>query len=173
MKELSASLGEIVNTVGLRGDIKLLPGPDFWWEALDSGVVDVVSDNVRRRITVDHFRARGSTVVIKLAEVSTIDEAEALVGSTLEVPIDEVADEFLPDFLLPCQTMGLRVKLPDGSVLGEVVDLLLGPEQNVLVVEGNDEKYLIPDVSEIVVSVDLEGESMEIDPPRGLLDLRW
>ena len=164
MKELSASLGEIVNTVGLRGDIKLLPGPDFWWEALDSGVVDVVSDNVRRRITVDHFRARGSTVVIKLAEVSTIDEAEALVGSTLEVS---------PDFLLPCQTMGLRVKLPDGSVLGEVVDLLLGPEQNVLVVEGNDEKYLIPDVSEIVVSVDLEGESMEIDPPRGLLDLRW
>ena len=35
------TLGTIVKAVGLKGEVKLLPGPDFWIEAFDAGGLDV------------------------------------------------------------------------------------------------------------------------------------
>jgi len=42
-----------------------------------------------------------------------------------------------------------------------------------LVVEKDGERYLVPNVPEVVCSIDLDRCVIEIDPPEGLLDLRW
>lgn len=170
----AAALGTIVKTVGLKGEVKLLPGPDFWPDVLGADGLDLVSsDKVRRPVHVDGYRTKGETYILKLSGIETIDDAQAVVGHELSVSLDDLDESVRPRELLPCQLMGLRVHLTDGSPVGEIVDLLLGPVQNCLVVERGKERFLVPDVPSVVKRIDLDKRSIEIDPPEGLLDLRW
>jgi 16S rRNA processing protein RimM len=73
--------------------------------------------------------------------------------------------------LRPFQVRGMRVVLPDGRPLGEVVDVLQMPAQDLLVVRGGGREHLIPNVAPIVRRVDTEARCVEVDPPDGLLDL--
>jgi len=174
MATCMAVLGTIVKTVGLKGEVKLLPRPDFWPGALEAEELELVSDDtVRLRTGVEKFRTKGRTYILRLSGVGTIDEAETLVGLSLRVSLAGLGEAERPTDVLPCQVMGCSVILPDGSVLGTVVDMLLGDVQDCYIVENGNERYLVPNVGEVVCNVDLDRKTIEIDPPEGLLDLRW
>ena len=84
MTARTASLGSIVKTVGLKGEVKLLPGPDFWAGALDARVLSLVSGNgEHRQVSVEKSRIKGNTYIIKLSGIETIDEDAwlALIGA--------------------------------------------------------------------------------------------
>jgi 16S rRNA processing protein RimM len=170
----TAILGTIVKAVGLKGEVKLLPGPDFWPEALEADSLDIVLDDaVRRTVRVSGSRPKGNTLILRLEGIDTIEAAEELVGTSLEVSLDALGDVALPEAMLPCQLVGLDVVLADGSAFGVVVDLLLGSAQHCLIVERDGEKHLIPFAEGVVRRVSIEEGTIEIDPPDGLLDLKW
>jgi 16S rRNA processing protein RimM len=170
----TAILGTIVKAVGLKGEVKLLPAPDFWPEALSAGSLDVVVDDEERRaVRVSRSRPKGETFILKLDGIDTIEAAEPLVGGSLEISLEALGGASLPDRMLPCQLIGLDVVLKDGTPFGVIVDMLLGPVQNCLIIEKDGERYLVPHVPDIVRTVSIEEGTVEIDPPEGLLDLRW
>ena len=141
-----AVLGTVVKTVGLKGEVKLLLAPDFWPEALEANGISIVTDGVESgTVRVTRWRARGQTLILTLEGVDTIERASALVGSSLVLGLDDVESGAEPDRMLPCEFIGLDVRLPDGSVLGVVVDMLLGPAQNCLIVEREGERFLRKD----------------------------
>jgi 16S rRNA processing protein RimM len=170
----TAILGRIVKTVGLKGEVKLLPGADFWPDALSAGSLSVVLDEtVRRAVHVSGCRPKGETFILRIEGVDTVEAAEPLVGASLEVSLDELGGVSLPGEILPFQLVGLDVVLKDGSPFGVVVDMLLGSSQNCLIIEKDGERYLVPNVPDIIRAVSIEKGIIEIDPPEGLLDLRW
>ena len=170
----AVTIGSIVKAVGLKGEVKLLPGPDFWPGALQAHDMDLVSkEGARKRVHVEKRRAKGMTFILKLSDVQGIDEAESVVGSDLVVSLEGLAPEQLPEAPLPCQWMDLEARLPNGEVIGGVVDILLGTDQQCLVLERAGERFLVPNVPDVVVRIDLPGGFMVLDPPEGLLDLRW
>jgi|WetSurMetagenome_2_1015567.scaffolds.fasta_scaffold21690_7 16S rRNA processing protein RimM len=170
----TAILGTIVKAVGLKGEVKLLPSPDFWLDALKAESLEVVGgDAVLRTVRVERSRPKGETYILKLDGIDTIEAAEPLIGSSLGLSLTALGGAELPDELLPCQLIGLDVVLKSGEPSGVVVDMLLGPVQNCLIVERDGERYLVPHVPDIVRRVSIEEGIVEIDPPEGLLDLRW
>jgi len=170
----TAVLGKIVKAVGRKGEVKLLPGPDFWSKALNAGQLILhCGEDEQRWVHVDRFRAKGKSYILKLSGVEGIDEAEALVGCGLEIVVSELEESARPDDVMPFQVMGMIVVLPDGERLGKVIDMLLGPSQNCLIVENGGDRYIVPNVPEVVLSIDFDQGVVEIDPPAGLLDLRW
>ena len=170
----TAVLGTIVKAVGLKGEVKLLPSPDFWLNALKAEALDVLSDEtVLRTVHVARWRPKGQTYILKLDGIDTIEAAEPLIGSCLGLSLDALGGLSLPDDLLPCQLIGLDVVLKNGGPFGVVVDILLGAAQDCLIIEREGERYLVPHVSDIVRRVSIEEGIVEIDPPEGLLDLRW
>ncbi len=173
MTATSADLGTIVKAVGRRGEVKFLPGPDFWLEAFQAATLNLLSESSVREVHVDGFRAKGNTYIIKLAGFETIDDAESIVGSTLNVSLDALDESTLPRQLMPFQLMDRTVSLSDGTPVGKVVDVLLGPVQRCLIVKKGGERFLIPDAPEVIVNIDGENGAIVIDPPEGLLDLRW
>ncbi len=170
----AVTIGSIVKAVGLKGEVKLLPGPDFWPGALRAPSLDLVSgDGDRRQVRIEKMRAKGRTFILKLSGLEGIDEAESAVGSDLVVSLEGLDSERMPEAPLPCQMVDLEVRLQNGDVVGRVVDLLLGPDQQCLIVERDSDRFLVPNVPDVVVRIDLPGGFIILDPPEGLLDLHW
>ena len=174
MTAATATLGSIVKAVGLKGELKLLPGPDFWTEALGLDGLDLVSaDDARRHVKVERFRPKGNTYIVKFTGIESRDDAEPVIGSRLDVATDSLTEEQLPGELKPFQVMGAEVRLKDGQPAGKVVDMLIGPAQRCLIVETVEGRRAVPVVPEVVVETDLEAGIIVIDPPEGLLDIEW
>jgi 16S rRNA processing protein RimM len=170
----AVTLGTIVKAVGLKGEVKLLPGPDFWPEALDAETFDLVSDgSVQSTVRIENVRAKGGTFILRLSGITGVDLAESIVGDDLAISLESLDEALLPAEPLPCQLMGLEVRLEDGSVKGEIVDLLLGADQKCFIVDDGSRRYLVPNVPEVVKEIDVEGGFVIVDPPAGLFDFWW
>lgn len=157
--------------VGLRGDLKLRQSDDFWEEALRSAHLVVVHGEARQPVRVTASRVASPGMwVLRLEHVQDRAAAEQSVGADLwlEAGAVDVPD---PEMLRPFQVRGMQVVLPDGRLVGEIVDVLQMPAQDLLVVRDGGREHLIPNVAPIVQRVDLEARRVEIDPPAGLLDL--
>jgi 16S rRNA processing protein RimM len=105
-----------------------------------------------------------------LATVESIvdrNQAEDLVGTSLYIDAEDRRhledDEYWPE-----QLVGLNAVTTEGETLGEVRDIVAGSAQDRLVIDTPDGDREVPFVSAIVVSVDLDGGSVVIDPPAGL-----
>ena len=87
------------------------------------------------------------------------------------MPLAELPALEDPDVFYDHQLVGLTVRLPDDSVVGEVT-AVRHEAQDLLVVRRPDaSEVLIPFVSAIVPTVDLPGGYLVVDPPEGLLEL--
>jgi 16S rRNA processing protein RimM len=149
-------VGEVVGPFGVAGEIKLYPLTDFP-ERLRRyrRLVLQLPDGSRREVRVRRARAHKNIWLLKLQEVSTPEEAEALRGAQAIVPAHLV--EALPEghFYLH-DVIGLRAVTAAGEELGTVSDVLRSPANDIYVVDNR----LIPAVKGIVE---------RIDPGAGLL----
>jgi len=167
---LHLELGRVLKPVGLKGEVKILLSDDFWPEALDSRLLGLEGPGPRRPVTVRGARPAGNCLVLALAELGSVEEAEAvrdwilaLRGESLDVPE--------PGDVRPFQVIGLPVRLKEGGELGRVEDLEMMPAQPLLIVAGQGRKYSIPFVEPIVSRWEKEEGWIEVDPPEGLLEL--
>jgi 16S rRNA processing protein RimM len=159
-------LGRVVRPVGLRGELKLKPSADYWFEALASEHLSLERAEASRPVRVEGSRPAGDCVVLRIAGLGSRDEAEAQRDALLILTgLDDVPP---PEQLRPFQVVGMRVWHVNGTELGAVTDLLPMPAQPLLEVAG---RYLIPCVEPILRSLDLEAGRIEVDPPEGLLEL--
>jgi 16S rRNA processing protein RimM len=167
------ALGKIVKTVGLKGEVKLLPTDDFWANALNAIRLELISGYQQRSVQVERHRRKKNTYILKFSGIDTIDHAESLVGQTLEIPKGLIDDSIRPEEILPFQLVGLKVIYSGGVQLGEITDLLLGSSQKCIVVSSNEGDIPVPFVPELIEKIDMEMGILELkDLPEGLMDLK-
>ena len=149
MKKQYLEAGRIVNTHGVRGEVKIEPWADeaafltrFRRFSLDGKVVAVRSCRVHK-----------SMAIAALEGVEDVNAAMALKGRVLFIDRD--------DARLPAGTvfrqdiLGARVVDESGRELGVLDDVLDEPASSVLVVKGERE-ILIPDVPAFVLKKDAD-----------------
>ncbi|MBI4496485.1 MAG: 16S rRNA processing protein RimM [Chloroflexi bacterium] len=158
-------VGRVLGTWGLRGDLRVQPLTDNP-ERFQPGQT-VWLRGVPRRIEAS--RAQKGQVILKLSGVARAEEAEALRGEVLEVPIAEVP-ALSEDWYYHFQLVGLQVWTEDGRFLGAIADILETGANDVYIVRGADREYLIPAIAEVVQQVDLEAGRMTIRELPGLLE---
>ena len=149
--------GEV--TVEVRTDIpedRLVPGEAYETEPAQAGP-----------LTIAGVRTQAGRWYLRFQEIRTREDAEAARG--IELVIDgEESDEDEAWFVH--ELVGLAAVRPGGEAIGEVVDLLSMPAQDVLVVkEPNGHRAMIPFVEEFVPEVDPEAGRVVLTPPYGLL----
>jgi 16S rRNA processing protein RimM len=169
-------VGRIGRPHGVRGlatvevrtddpDLRFAPGASLTTDPPERGPITVVGR-----------KWHSGTLLLQLAGPSgevyaTREEVEALRNTLLLVPVTDLPEIEDPDSFYDHQLVGLAARLPDGTVLGEIT-AVRHEAQDLLVVrrpEGRD--LLVPFVSAIVPTVDLDGGFVVVDPPEGLLEL--
>jgi 16S rRNA processing protein RimM len=129
-----------------------------------------------REAKVDSHWLHKGRVVLKLSQVDSIDDAEKLRGFDVVVP----REERIPlegDAVYVSDLVGMKViDVGDGGTVdaGEITDVEPeGAGPAMLVVRSPaGEELLIPFVRAYLRKMDVEGKRVEMDLPRGLLDLQ-
>lgn len=163
MRSKFLEAGEIVNTHGVRGEIKIMPwadSPEFLCQFdtfyLDGAPVKVLSS-----------RPHKTMVLATLEGVTTVEEAMKLKGKVLS--IDRTGVELPEGRHFLADLMGLTVfDAATGRELGTVEDILTPPAHEVYVVRGEDKEYMIPAVDAFLVETNVEEGYMKVNLIEGM-----
>ncbi len=162
MKKQFLEAGRIINTHGIRGELKVEPwtnGPEFLTGFkrffIDETPVKVLSSRIQKGF-----------VFIILEGVNDIDSAVRLKNRILYIDRDDAilddGEYFLQDII------GLSVLDNDsGAELGKLADILDLPSGNVYVVRG-DREILIPAVPEFIKRVDVDNGTVSVKLIEGM-----
>jgi 16S rRNA processing protein RimM len=158
----AVSVGRVVSAHGVHGDLKVESLTDFP-ERFRAGS-RLWLEGVPR--TVERSRQQGKMLVVKLEEIDSRTQAEALRGEQLMVPqaqaIEQESVYYLHDII------GLEVVEASGNALGEVVDVLATGANDVYVVQGMTGQMLLPALDDVIKHVDLAARRILVDVPEGL-----
>lgn len=108
-----------------------------------------------------------SGVVISFDEVTTMNQAQALVGKTICVPTRALPEDALR--YNAATLIGTHVIDANFGELGAIDDVLFGPAQNVWVIQGHYGEVLLPAVDEFIEGFDDAG-SIHVCAPSGLIE---
>lgn len=109
--------------------------------------------------------------VVSLSGYDSPEKAKTLVGRELFVD-RETSTPAPAGRYYAYQLIGLEARLDDGTPVGLVEEVLGQPMQDLLVIRGRGGEFLVPFVPSICTNIDVQGRTMTLDPPEGLLDLR-
>jgi 16S rRNA processing protein RimM len=159
-------LGQIVRAIGLKGFVGIAGSEGLLAELETIALLRRGGGEPETR-RIEEARPQGRVWAVKIEGVADRTAAEALVGSEVLAPREDLGDpgegrHFWADL------EGLPVVTVAGDAVGTVTGLYDTGGVDVLVVTGERGEKLIPLAP--YVEVDRERRRIVVDPPEGLLD---
>ena len=160
-------VGRVVKTQGIRGQMRVSSG-DLKTFSRGRKLYVKNQEGGVRIFTVESSRLRKEVLVLSLAGVKKIEEAEQLLGCSVYVQKEDL-EALPPDEFYWHDLRGLRVNTEEGAFLGTLEEVLATGSNDVFVVKKNGKEILIPATDEVVVRVDPREKIMTIRLLEGLL----
>lgn len=154
-------MGRIVAPYGIYGWLKIQPDT----EALD-GLLDYPEwwlgrDQQWQKYEVEAAKVHSNTLLVKLKGISDRDLAFALKGKQVAVPREQLPEPEENEYYWS-DLIGLQVTNLQGVDLGTIAEVFETGANDVLVAKGDRER-LIPFVEQVVLDVDLDAKTMQVD----------
>jgi 16S rRNA processing protein RimM len=163
-------IGRVVKPHGLRGEVVVEMLTDFP-ERFSEGLRVRLSGDAHeaRDVRIVGVRPHQGRVLLTLEEISDVSTAETLRNAELSVSAADVAPR-PPGYVYHWEVEGAEVFDASGRPLGRVAELSDVGGRPLLVLETPAGRRDVPFASPIVVSVDVPGRRVVLEPPPGLLD---
>ncbi len=161
-------VGKIVNTHGLRGEVKVVPWCDYP-EVFEN--IDKVFTADGREFNIKGIKYQKNNIILKLSEICDIDDAERLKEKVIFTKRETLGD--LPEgTYYIADLIGIEVVTDDGEMLGVISDVLQTGANDIYEVKREGKKpLLLPVIDEVVKSVDIENKIAVVHLMEGLSDL--
>ncbi|WP_329567945.1 ribosome maturation factor RimM [Kitasatospora sp. NBC_01266] len=164
-------VGRIGRAHGIRGDVFVEVRTDEPELRLGPGAVLLTDPAGVGPLTIESGKVHSGRLLLHFEGVKDRTAAEALRNTMLIAEVDPEERPEDEDEYYDHQLIGLDVVLLDGTPVGELSEVVHLPYQDLLTVTRADgTEVLIPFVSKIVPTIDLENQRCVIDPPAGLID---
>jgi 16S rRNA processing protein RimM len=160
------TIGTIAASRGLRGHIKVNVETDFPQRFSVSSRIYID----KQAVSIDESSWHKGQAIIKLRGVDTEEEADRLVGRTIEIRRSQLFS-LEEDVYFHFQLVGLEVITTGGDTIGTITDILSMASADIYVIKGMSGEILIPATDEVIKSVDPDKGTMVIEPMDGLLSL--
>jgi len=164
-------VGRVARAHGNKGQVIVNPETDFPADRFAVGnvlVVEQAGQQTELRILAARFQQ--GRPILALDGVETMNDADALAGAELKVPVDGL-DPLPERTYYRHDLVGCEVRTKDGQIVGKVIRVEGPLERSLLIVAAKGGEAMIPMVDGIVVDVDPAGRQISIDPPAGLIEL--
>ena len=160
-------IGVIVNTQGIKGDVRVLPKTDdkTRFELLKE--ITAVFSNGNKQFDIERVWYHKNFVILKLKGINDMNAAELLKGGVIVVP---------PELALPLSDgqyyirdlIGMTVTTTNGELLGVISQVLETGANDVFLVKTNGADILIPHIKQCIVNVDVANKTMVVELLEGL-----
>ena len=171
-------VGKIVNTHGLRGEVKVLPLTDFPEVRFAAGseLFVFLSERPPIPVTVQSGRMHKNMYIVRFKQYSHINEVEKWKGSLLKVTKEERVALPENEFYF-YEIIGCDVVTEQGEQVGTISEILTPGANDVWVVdpapafdkEQRGKQILLPVIPQVVLHVDTEHKKVKVHLMEGLL----
>ena len=169
MKKEKLEVGQIVNTFGIKGFVKIYPYVDDISRFDDLKYVYVKNKKFENELQIEEVKYQKNMVLIKFKGIETVEQAEKLKNSIVEIdrkdaiPLEE-GQYFIADLL------GLDVFLDTGEKLGVLEDIYNTGSSDIYVVKNElGKQFLLPYIDEVIKEINLEKERITVHIIEGLI----
>lgn len=154
-------VGRVVNTHGLKGEIRILSDFKFKQNVFKKGIrLNILSDT----LTINSYRTHKNYDMVIFEGLNSIEDVLQYKGEKVYINREDLEYEgYLDEDLI-----GMEVYDND-KYMGKVSNILKNNVQDILVIE-NGKKHMVPNVSEFVKDIDLENKKIFINYIKGLVD---
>lgn len=166
------NVGKIVNTHGVKGEVKIVSTTDFPEERYQIGnTLYLFHSNNKEPIglVIKSHRNHKNFDLLTFEGYEDINEVEKFKEGILKVQEDQLQELDEGEYYFH-EIVGCKVLTTEGEDLGTIREILSPGANDVWVVKGERGKeYLIPYIEDIVKNVDIEKQVITIEPMEGLL----
>jgi 16S rRNA processing protein RimM len=167
------NVGKIVNTHGIRGEVRVISKTDFPEERYKKGnTLYLFKENEIEPIPlkIESHRTHKNFDLLTFENYTNVNMAESLKGGILKVPESQLGELEEGEYYFH-EIIGCTVYTDEGEEIGKIREILTPGANDVWVVKRNGGKeVLIPYIDEIVSKIDVEAKKITITPMEGLLD---
>ena len=167
------NVGKIVNTHGIKGEVRVLSRTDFPEERFAPGsrlylFMDEKADPIP--LEVASWRKHKEFELLSFRGYDSIDKVEPFKGGMLKVAAED-RDPLPEGEYYFHEIIGCVVQTTDGEEIGTITSILQPGANDVWVVlDRIGKEYYIPYIDEVVKKVDVDEKRVLIEVMEGLLD---
>ena len=161
------AIAKITRASGLKGEVGVRPlVRQFDDYVTDKSLFIGFDETIARDVKLKKVTGLNKKRRFLFEGLKTRDESESMIGQLLFASVED-SD---PINLISADLLGATVVADNGEIIGELVDMISLPANDVYVIKRGKKEVLIPVVPEIVRAVDIEMGLVTITPMDGLLD---
>lgn len=162
-------IGQIVNTSGLKGVIKVKPFTDDIIKFNDLKTIYISIKKELKEFKIEQVRFSKNMVFLKLEGIDTIEEAEKYRNLYLKRKRDK--DEKLEkDSYYIVDIIGCKVYTDEQKELGKVEDVFSTGSNDVYVVKDElGKQVLLPAIKEVIKNVNINNKTIIVHLLEGLI----
>ncbi|UBH14028.1 ribosome maturation factor RimM [Macrococcus armenti] len=166
---MEINVGKIVNTHGVKGEVKILTASDFASERFKPGKVLMIPFKEEKvTLTIKSYRTHKNFHMVSFEGLNNINDVEKYKGLDVfqdieneDIVLDE--HEYFYSDIIGCTVFD------DAREIGTVKEIFETGANDVWVVQGEKE-YLIPYIEDVVKFIDIDHKKIIIEPIEGLLE---
>lgn len=163
-------VGQIVNTFGIKGVVKVKPFTDEITRFEELKKVYIAKKNEMQEVEIEKVSYQKNMVLLKLKGIDSLTEAEKYKG--LYLKIHRKNAKKLPEgTYFIADLLGLEVYTKEGLLLGKVDDIFNAGANDVYVVknETTGKQILLPGIKDVLKEIDLENGKIIVHLIKGLI----
>ena len=162
-------LGQIVNTFGIKGQVKVLPFKDDIKKFEKLKEIYIEKKHELKLFQIEKVNYSKNMVILKLKGIETPEEAEKLRSSYLKINRKD-AKKLPEGTYYIADLIGLDVYTDENKLLGKVDYIYNTGSNDIYVVKDEQGKeILLPAIKEVLKQVDLENKKIIVHIIKGLI----
>lgn len=162
-------LGQIVNTFGIKGQVKVMPFTDDIKKFDKLKEIYIEKKHELKLFQIEKVNYSKNMVILKLKGIETPEEAERLRNSYLKINRKD-AKKLPEGTYYIADLIGLDVYTDENKLLGKVDYIYNAGSSDIYVIKDEQGKeILLPAIKEVLKQVDLENKKIIVHIIKGLI----
>lgn len=169
MNEKYIKIGHIINTHGIKGELKINPLTDDVKRFNDLEIVFLGED--KEKHLIKNVKYIKNFPIIKLEKFDNINDVLKYKNSYLYIDKEDLV-ELEKDQYFIFDIIGCKVFNTEDEYIGIVKDVITYSSNDVYVIKNSDKNqdYLIPALKQFIKTIDIENKTMIIKPIEGMIE---
>ena len=169
MKQEYFEIGQIVNTFGIKGIVKVNAYTDDPLEFANLKTILIEKNKKLLEFEIEEAKLHKNQVLLKIKGIDDINEAEKYRGCFIKIP-REKAKKLPKDTYFIADLIALQVYTDSGELLGKVDDIYNSGSADIYVVKDElGKQILLPGIKDVIKQIDVDNEKIIVHLIDGLI----